>query len=131
MATMKYPTNLPLSGDVSQFIAPWSWFVRQAGQLGLVNINIGATPAPEIEAKVLDDVGSYGRQIGRMADAIEVLVATLDRNSLSQPQQLAISAFETQLAAVRAIKAGGGRGAQPSLAEPIPKFRTAAQTGLD
>jgi hypothetical protein len=62
-----------------------------------------------------------------MADAIEVLVATLDRNSLSRPQQLAISAFETQLAAVRSIKASSGRGAQPSLTEPIPKFRGATE----
>jgi hypothetical protein len=115
--------KLPLSGDVSQFISPWSWFVKSAGQLGLININIGATPAPDVEAKVLDDVGSYGRQIGRLADALEVLVGALDRNSLSPAQQAAISAFETQLGEVRKVKTEAGRGDQPSLAAPIAKFR--------
>jgi hypothetical protein len=121
--------TLPLGGDVSQFIAPWSWFVRQAGQLGLVNISIGSTPAPDVEARVLEDVGSYGRQIGRLADAVEVLVATLDRNHLSAEQQAAISAFETQLNAVRKVKAAEGRGAQASLLSPVPRLRGAATKG--
>ena len=122
MATIK----TPLGGDVSQFIAPWSWFVRQAGQLGMFIFNFGATPAPEVEAQVLEDVGSYGRQLGRLADAVEVLVATLNRNSLSPEQQAAISAFETQLKEVRRVKAAAGRGAQPSLLSPIPRLRRAA-----
>ncbi len=122
MATMK----MPLSGDVSQFIAPWSWFVRQAGQLGLININIGSTPAPDVEASVLEEVGSYGRQIGRLADAVEILLATLDRNSLSDAQRSAIAAFETQLAEVRAVKTSAGRPAQPSLTTPPPRLRPAA-----
>jgi hypothetical protein len=122
MATIK----TPLGGDVSQFIAPWSWFVRQAGQLGLINVSFGHTPAPDVEAQVLEDVGSYGRQLGRLADAVEVLIATLDRNSLSPEQQVAISAFETQLKEVRGVKAAAGRGAQPSLLKPVPRLRRAA-----
>lgn len=121
--------TLPLGGDVSQFIAPWSWFVRQAGQLGLVNISIGSTPAPDVEAQVLEDVGSYRRQIGRLADAVEVLVATLDRNHLSPEQQAAISAFETQLKAVRNVKTAAGRGPQASLLSPVPRLRSAAVKG--
>jgi hypothetical protein len=120
--------RLPLSGDVSQFIAPWSWFIRQAGQLGLINVNIGTTPAPEVETQVLEEVGSYGRQIGRLADAMEVLVATLDRNSLSPDQQTAISAFESQLRDVRGVKARAGRG-QASLMAPVPKLKAAAMAG--
>jgi hypothetical protein len=108
--------KLPLSGDVSQFIAPWSWFVRQAGQVGLVNIDIGSTPAPDVEAKVLDEVGSYGRQIGRLSDAVEVLIGLIDRDSLNQAQRDAIAAFEAQVAEVRRIKVAGGRGEQPVLA---------------
>lgn len=118
--------KLPLSGDVSQFIAPWSWFVRQAGQLGLININIGSTPAPEVEGKVLEEVGSYGRQLGRMADALEVVIGLLDRNSLSPGQQAAVTAFETQLKDVRRVKAEAGLGDQPSLMLPVPAVRPAA-----
>jgi hypothetical protein len=118
--------KLPLSGDVSQFISPWSWFVRQVGQLGIINVNIGSTPAPEVETRVLEDVGSYGRQIGRLADALEVLIATLDRNSLSPDQQAAISAFEGQLKDVRSVKTAAGRGPQALLLAPIPRLKAGA-----
>lgn len=124
-AAMAQTLKLPLSGDVSQFIAPWSWFIRQAGQVGLINIDVGDTPAPDVETTVLSDVGTYGRQIGRLADAMEVLIACLDRNSLSPDQQAAISAFETQWDQVREIKIRQGRGAQPELREPAPRFRKA------
>jgi hypothetical protein len=121
MATMK----LPLTGDVSQFIAPWSWFVRQAGQIGLININVGNTPAPEVEAQVLDEVGSYGRQLGRLSEALEVLIGCLDRNTLTPDQQHAVAAFESQLQAVRAVKRAAGLGPQPSLAAPVAGLRPA------
>lgn len=122
MTTMK----LPLSGDVSQFIAPWSWFVRQVGQLGFINVNIGSTPAPEVETRVLEEVGSYGRQIGRLADAVEVLIGMLDRNSLSPDQQAAIGAFESQLKDVRSVKAASGRGPQPTLLATSPRLKPAS-----
>ena len=56
-----------------QAINPWS-FYNQGAQLGFVNINLGQTAHPEIEQKVLDEVGSYGKQLGRIGDALEVLI---------------------------------------------------------
>ena len=56
----------PFSGDVMQTINPWTW-------IGL-NINLGNSGEPEIERLVLDEVGSYGRQLGRIGDALAVLV---------------------------------------------------------
>lgn len=54
------------SGDVTQTINPWNW-------IGL-NINLGQSSNPETERAVLDEVGSYGRQIGRIGEALAVLV---------------------------------------------------------
>lgn len=56
----------PFSGDVNQTINPWTW-------IGL-NINLGQSAEPEIERRVLDEVGSYGRQLGRIGDALGALV---------------------------------------------------------
>ena len=65
--------RLPLSGNVSQLISPWSgWFGNS--QLGLININLGQSSAPEVEQEILEDVGSYGRQLGRIGDALAVLI---------------------------------------------------------
>lgn len=97
--------GFPFSGDVMQSINPWTFFVRQMGQIGFININLARTPAPETEQAILEGVGSYGRQIGRIADALDVLVGTLDRTKLDEPQLSAILAFREQLAEVRAIKA--------------------------
>lgn len=86
-----------------QAINPWS-FYNQGAQLGLVNINLGQTPHPEIEQKLLDEVGSYGRQIGRIGDALEVLIDRLPLEGLSPDQADAIQILKGQLAEVRKVK---------------------------
>lgn len=71
MATFK----LPLSGDVTQFFRLLTSNLAAVGsQIGFVNINLGASKAPEVEEQVLEQVGSYGTQIGRINDALAVLV---------------------------------------------------------
>jgi hypothetical protein len=86
-----------------QAINPWS-FYQQGAQLGFVNINLGQTPHPEIEQKLLDEVGSYGRQIGRIGDALEVLIDRLPLEGLSPDQTDAIQILKGQLAEVRKVK---------------------------
>jgi len=93
-----------------QAINPWS-FYNQGAQLGLVNINLGRTPHPEIEQKVLDEVGSYGRQLGRIGDALEVLVDRLPKAGLTPAERDALAILKGQLAEVRKVKQrerGGG-----------------------
>jgi hypothetical protein len=67
--------KLPLSGDVVQSINPWTMlFQPQGGQWGLININLGQSSAPDVEADVLSDVGTYGKQLGKIGDALLVLL---------------------------------------------------------
>jgi hypothetical protein len=66
--------KLPLSGDVVQSINPFTAFMT-GGQFGLVNINMGQSSEPAVEAEVLSDVASYGKQLGRIGDALIVLLA--------------------------------------------------------
>ena len=68
--------KLPLSGDVFQAISPWTAFMSPIGsQVGLFNVTIGQSSEPAVEADVLSDVASYGRQLGRIGDALIVLLA--------------------------------------------------------
>jgi hypothetical protein len=53
---------------------------------------------------VLDEVGSYGRQLGRIGDALEVLVDRLPLDELSAPEKDAIAILKGQLAEVRKVK---------------------------
>ena len=61
--------KLPLSGDVVQSINPFTAFMT-GGQFGLVNINLGQSSEPKVEEEVLSDVASYGKQLGRIGDAL-------------------------------------------------------------
>jgi hypothetical protein len=72
--------KLPLSGDVVQSINPMTWWNSPVGsQFGLVNINLGRSGNPDVEQDLLSDFGSYGRQMGRLADAIAALAKHFEK----------------------------------------------------
>lgn len=97
--------QLPLSGDVTQTINPWNWFLRTVGnQFGLININLGKTSNPELEERILNDVGTYGRQLGQIGDALAVLLAHVRLDELSRDELRAIRAFQYQHAEIERIK---------------------------
>jgi hypothetical protein len=60
--------------------------------LGVININLGQSSAPDVEQEVLSDVGTYGRQIGRICDALIVLLAHFHpQSSLTSDETVAIA----------------------------------------
>lgn len=98
--------RLPLSGDVNQAINPWQWFFKSVGgQFGLVNVNLGRSSDPELESQILDEVGSYGRQLGRVGDVLAILLKNAKAADYSEDEWQAISAFRQQLADIRNLKA--------------------------
>ncbi len=86
-----------------QAINPWT-FYQQGAQFGFINIDLGQTPHPEAEQAVLDDVGSYGRQLGRIGDALEVILDHVKLDGLSEKEQDALTVLRGQLASVRQVK---------------------------
>jgi hypothetical protein len=98
--------RLPLSGDVMQTINPWNWFFKSTGgQFGLVNINLGSSADPALEEDILNEVGSYGRQLGRIGDALGVLIKHIRPEDLSDEEKKKIWALESQLTDVERLKA--------------------------
>jgi hypothetical protein len=98
--------KLPLSGDVVQSINPWTAFFSPMGnQYGLINITLGQSSAPEVEQEVLSDVGTYGKQLGRIGDAMIVLLAHFHPTTeLSEHERHAIDALKTMLNDIAAVK---------------------------
>jgi hypothetical protein len=90
-----------------QAINPWT-FYQQGAQFGFINIDLGQTPHPEVEQAVLDRVGSYGRQLGRIGDALEVLLNHVKLTDLTQPEKDALTILRGQLAAIREVKLDAG-----------------------
>lgn len=107
MATFK----MPLSGDVVQSINPLTAFFSPIGsQFGVININMGQSSDPAVEQEVLSDVGTYGRQIGRIGDALIVLLAHFHpQSALTREETAAIDALKEMLNKVADIKKKRGR----------------------
>ena len=98
--------RLPLSGNVTQSINPWTMLFNPVGsQVGLVNIELGQSTQPEVEEEVLTDVASYGKQIGRIEDALIVLLDHFNPSrSLTAPEQQAIDDLRELVAQVQKVK---------------------------
>jgi hypothetical protein len=95
----------PLSGGVAQNILPWNWIANFAGsRFSWFTVNLGRSSAPEVEAEILEDVGSYGRQLGRIGDVLEVLVKKLPRDTLTEDERAAIEDFSSQMREIKRIK---------------------------
>jgi hypothetical protein len=106
--------KMPLSGDVVQSINPWTAFFSPIGsQFGVVNINLGQSSAPQVEEDILTDVASYGKQLGRIGDALVVLLAHFHpRAPLSDDEISAIDALKDMLTQIAEVKE---RHARPAL----------------
>ena len=96
--------KLPLSGDVVQSINPFTAFMT-GGQFGLININLGQSSEPKVEEEVLSDVATYGKQLGRIGDALIVLLEHFHpRQPLTAAETDAIDALKAMLDKIADIK---------------------------
>jgi hypothetical protein len=96
------------SGNVNQVIDPWTLMLRMAGnQFGLININLGKSSDPDLEKEIIEDVGTYGKQLGQIGDAVQVIIKhlKLDSAKLPKDERDAILALEFQLAEIDRLKA--------------------------
>jgi len=99
MATFR----LPLSGNVTQSFFPWAWNFIGA-QYGLINVELGTSENPEAEKATLDNVGSYGKQLGRIGEVPLVLLDHLEREDASLKNNKAIIALRQPLNSVQNVK---------------------------
>src|SRR5271154_1413102 len=96
--------KLPLSGDVVQSINPFTAFMT-GGQFGLININMGQSSEPDVEAEVLSDVASYGKQLGHIEDALILLLTHFQPSMpLTKAETDAIAALKTALEGIAKVK---------------------------
>ncbi len=77
-------------------------------QFHLFNVNLGSSSNPSVEQAALEQVGSYGRQIGHLAEALELIVKKtklLESPELSQQEKDVLQVFLGDVSAIRQIKA--------------------------
>ena len=99
MANIYMPLQLAPNALSQPILPNWSF--------NLFTVNLGATSNAEIEQEALEKVGSYGKQIGHLAEALEVLIQKLkilDRTDLSEDDRDALQVFLGDVSAIRQIK---------------------------
>ena len=81
--------QIPVSNSLTQAINPWNWFLNVQGcpQFGLININLGKSSDPALEQTILAEVGTYGRQLGRLGEALEVLLSHVKPENLKPEER--------------------------------------------
>jgi Ser/Thr protein kinase RdoA (MazF antagonist) len=90
--------RLPLSGNVSQDISPFRNSV-----FNLFTVNMGRSAAPEAEEAILE-VASYGRQLGRMGEALLAVIESDPDRKLNDVQKAAIEDFRVMLREIARVK---------------------------
>ena len=101
MESVYMPLQLAPNALTQPILPNWSF--------NLFSVNLGATSNATVEHEALQNVGSYGKQIGHLAEALEVVIKRLkllDAADLSQADRDAIQIFLGDVSAVRKIKAG-------------------------
>jgi hypothetical protein len=93
--------KLPLSGDVSQWINPsTAWFSGNQ-----ISVNLGESSSPDTEAEILRRVGTYGLQLGKVTEAMTVLLKHMPKNAnLSSEEHEAIEEFKKMADQIADIK---------------------------
>jgi hypothetical protein len=94
-----------LSGDVMQAINPWSWWTNAMGQFGLINISTNASANPRLEREIVNDVASYGRQLGRINEVLYALLQHTSQESWSATERREAADFRRMADAIAAVKA--------------------------
>lgn len=77
-------------------------------QFHLFNVNLGTSSNPAVEQAALARVGSYGRQIGHLAEALELVVRRLkllESKDLTPEEKDVLQVFLGDVSTIRQIKA--------------------------
>ena len=103
---VSWPWTWPLGGDVTQWIRT-TWIKSLSDQTGFININNVRAGDPELERRIIEDVASYGRQLGRMMEALDVVIGHLrlgESKDLTADERRALQDFSDLVRQVQALK---------------------------
>jgi hypothetical protein len=84
---------------VTQDIAP-----SIGGQLGLLNINATRSGDPGLEQRIITQVASYGRQLGRLVEAVDVLARRQSRRGFGEADIRALDQLHDLAERIAAVK---------------------------
>ncbi len=75
-------------------------------RFSLFSVNLGDSPDPAVESAATANVGSYGKQLGHLAEALEAVIEHLNLldSDLAPEKKDILKVFLGDVAAVRKLK---------------------------
>lgn len=97
--------KFPWGGDVVQSINPWDFWIKSvSSQMGFINVKNVMSSDSRIEQEIVEDVASYGRQLGQIADVLKVLIKQPDMEDLKPGEKQIVSRFEAMVLEIERVK---------------------------
>ncbi len=97
--------RFPWGGDVNQSINPWDFWIKSvSSQLGLINVKNVMSSDSRIEQEIVEDVASYGRQLGQIADVLNVLIKQHEMGDLKPGEKQIVSRYEKMTLEIERVK---------------------------
>jgi len=107
MASQPFPNLFSLAPkQLSQLINPLYWLNTGTDQIGFINISGTASGKPELEADIIENVATYGRQLGRITAVLQAMLAQMHPDRWPAAEQEAVRQFQEMTAKIAAVKAG-------------------------
>ncbi len=99
--------GFPFSGDVVQAINPWRWWLESTGQqVGFINIFEMESSNSERELEIIEEVASYGKQLGRIIETLSVVLRHPQFANLGSEEERAKKDFLEMADEIAAVKGG-------------------------
>jgi hypothetical protein len=92
---------------VDQDINPWSFWLSPMRQLGMINVIEMKSSDPVMERTITENVAGYGRQLGRITEALYVLLANTNTAKFTDEEKEAVNEFTTMAEDIAVAKACG------------------------
>lgn len=97
--------RFPGGGDVVQSINPWDFWIKSvSSQMGFINVKNVMSSDSRIEQEIVEDVASYGRQLGQIADVLKVLIKQHEMEDLKPGEKQIVSRFEKMTLEIERVK---------------------------
>jgi hypothetical protein len=97
---------MPLARNDIQSSNPLTWHFNPGSSQGSFNVELGNSSAPQVEEDILSAVASYGKQLGRIEEALAVLLDHFrPETPLAPSEQNAIAELRTLLGEIAEAKA--------------------------
>jgi hypothetical protein len=95
-----------------------SWLSGAMGQIGFININNTSSGDPDMEKSIIGEVAGYGRQLGWITEALQVVCKHPDHTKWGPDERRAVENFNRMADQIEAHK----RKDQPVTTEAFDQF---------